>query len=153
MGRLGIQLSQLHTEVRSQEGGADQLLLYSHIFLTETEQIDPLLELPQTEDHQRLLHRLDLIAQGKVGRVHQFHQRECQGDISGDDLGNLIDIRLVLGNGDHQLEEVALHMVNPVDKGFFCVLPQRCPGRTDTAAPGPDPAIPEYPDDRQPLAY
>lgn len=99
-------------EVRPEEGGLDEFLLQAGILLPEAEQIDPLLELSQTENHQSLLYRLDLVAQGKVSGIDQLHQREGQGDIPGDDLGDLINIRLVPGDSDHQLEEVALHVVH-----------------------------------------
>lgn len=93
MGRSGTSFASSHAEVRPEEGGLDEFLLQAGILLPEAEQVDPLLELSQTEDHQSLLYRLDLVAQGKVSGIDQLHQREGQGDIPGDDLGDLVNIR------------------------------------------------------------
>ena len=48
-----------------------------------------------------------------------FISEKAEGDIPGDDLGDLINIRLIPGDSDHQLEEIALHVVHPMDAGLF----------------------------------
>ncbi len=110
-------LCQLLAEGGAQEGGFDQLLGGAAALLLEREQVDPLFELADAEDDQRLLDRLCAVAQGEISRVDQLHEREGERDVAGDDLGDLLHIRLVTRNGNHQLEEVALHVVHPVHLG------------------------------------
>ena len=113
-------IHQLAAEVSPQEGALQEFLrprIHLVFRIAGTEQINPLLQLPQAQGHNGLGDRGRPIAQGKIGGVHHFQQAISQAGVRSDKLLNLLHVWLVLGDGHHELEEIALDVGAAVSLG------------------------------------
>ena len=81
------------------------------IFLIYAEHINPFPQLSEPHCHNGLTDGSRPFSQGKICGIHHFQQCIGQSRISADDFFQLIHVRLILGYGSDQLEEISLQII------------------------------------------
>ena len=111
-------LHQFTAETGPHEGELQELLRAAGIHVvhvTGAQQIDPLLQLSQTQGHNGLMDRGSPVAKGKIGGVGHLQKTKAQAGIHRDQTLDLIHVGFVSRHRHHQLEETALEICAVVD--------------------------------------